>query len=82
MNGSPRRQAAFISRMSGSPRGWGRSVSLSLSTSSKVQRGLTQYKNNCVTAVCIGSEAGSNLRLVDFASLNSRLGSDAEGEEG
>jgi len=39
-------------------------------------------ENNYFTEMCSGSEEGSYLRLIDFLSLNSRLESNKEEEEG
>jgi len=34
----------------------------------------SQFENNYFTEVCSGSEAGSYLRLIDFANLEERAG--------
>ena len=39
-----------------------------------------QFRNNYLTEMCSGSEAGSHLRLIDLNSLNSRLESNKEEE--
>ena len=44
--------------------------------------GGSQLKNNRFTEICSGSEKGSYLRLIDVVSLNSRLESSKEEEEG
>ena len=42
----------------------------------------SQFKNNCLTETCSGSEAGLYLRLMDFcASLNARLESNNEEQD-
>ena len=44
--------------------------------------GLRFGQNNCLTEMCSGSEEGSYVRFMTFVSLDSRLESDKEEEDG